>query len=181
MFLGDSLTAGFGLPPEEAYPALLEDQLAASGIDATVVNAGVSGDTSAGGLRRIDWILGPPTDILLIALGGNDGLRGLPTEALARNLTAMIESARARHPDIKIILAGMQMPASMGETYQREFAAVYPHVAEKTDVILIPFLLEGVAGEPHLNQPDAIHPNAEGQTLIAKTVMPYLMQALEGR
>ncbi len=174
VFLGDSLTAGYGLNPEEAYPALLERRLQDEGIEVTVINAGVSGDTSAGGLSRINWVLGRPTDVLVVALGGNDGLRGLPTTALAKNLTAIIEKARARYPDITIILAGMQMPASMGKEYQESFAAVYPTVADATDVVLIPFLLNGVAGDPDLNLADRIHPNKEGQIIIAETVWPYL-------
>jgi acyl-CoA thioesterase-1 len=179
VFLGDSLTAGYGLDPDDAYPSLLESKLAVKGIEATVINAGVSGDTSAGGLRRVNWVLGSPTDVLIIALGGNDGLRGLPTKALAKNLTAIIAGARAQYPDIKILLAGMQMPASMGKAYQESFAAVYPEVADATDVQLIPFLLQGVAGDPSLNQPDRIHPSAEGQVIIAETVWPYLREAVE--
>lgn len=178
VFLGDSLTAGYGLAQEESYPARLQSRLIADGFEATVLNAGVSGDTSAGGLRRVDWVLASPTDVLLIALGGNDGLRGLSTEALAQNLTGMIEAARARHPDITILLAGMQMPGSMGTAYQESFAAVYPTVARETNAILIPFLLEGVAGDPQLNLPDGIHPNAKGQAVIAETVWPYLREAL---
>ena len=178
VFLGDSLTAGYGLDPEQAYPALLESRLSDEGIEATVVNAGVSGDTSAGGLRRVNWVLSQPTDVLLVALGGNDGLRGQPTEALTENLTAIIETARSKYPDIQILLAGMQMPASMGKQYQQNFAAVYPTVAEETGVTLIPFLLKDVAGDPALNQSDQIHPNAKGQEIIAETVWPYLINAL---
>ncbi|MET3873081.1 arylesterase [Puniceicoccus vermicola] len=178
VFLGDSLTAGYGLDPEQAYPALLESRLSDEGIEATVVNAGVSGDTSAGGLRRVNWVLSQPTDVLLVALGGNDGLRGQPTEALAENLTAIIETARSKYPDIQILLAGMQMPASMGKQYQQNFAAVYPTVAEENGVTLIPFLLKDVAGAPALNQSDQIHPNAKGQEIIAETVWPYLQQAV---
>lgn len=181
VFLGDSLTAGYGLSPEEAYPALLAEKLEEAGMEAEVVNAGVSGDTSAGGVRRVRWVLAQPTDVLVIGLGGNDGLRGLSTEALADNLLKMIATAREIYPEIQILLAGMRMPASMGETYQRNFAAVFQQVAEDTGVRLIPFLLEGVAGDPGLNQPDGIHPNSTGQQRIAETVWPHLKSMLGNR
>ena len=175
VFLGDSLTAGYGLDPDQAYPALIGERLENAGLDAVVVNAGVSGDTSAGGLRRLQWSLGTgKTDILVVALGGNDGLRGFPPGELQSNLTAIIAQARDTNPAIHILLAGMRMPASMGESYQKAFAAVYPQVAEETGVTLIPFLLEGVAGDPKLNLPDRIHPNEEGQAVIAETVWPFI-------
>ncbi len=179
VFLGDSLTAGYGLDRGEAFPALLEKRLRDEGFAVEVVNAGVSGDTSAGGLRRIDWVLSEPTDILLIALGGNDGLRGLPTTELAANLSAIIDRAREKHADLSILLAGMRMPASMGERYAEAFASVYPDVAREKDVGLIPFLLEGVAGNEGLNLPDGIHPNKEGQVRMAETVWPYLVKILQ--
>ena len=180
VFLGDSLTAGYGLDQDQAFPALLDSRLSEEGIDATVVNAGVSGDTSAGGLRRLDWVLGRPTDVLVVALGGNDGLRGLPPEELASNLTEIIRSARESHPGITVLLAGMRMPGSMGVDYQKRFASVYPEVADETGAVLVPFLLEGVAGEKDLNFPDGIHPNAEGQAVIAETVWPFLKNAVDG-
>ncbi len=178
VFLGDSLTAGYGLDPDQAFPALLDARLSAEGIDATVVNAGVSGDTSAGGLRRLDWVLGPPTDVLVVALGGNDGLRGLPPEELASNLTEIIRSARESHPGITVLLAGMQMPASMGADYQRRFASVFSEVADETGAVFVPFLLQGVAGEKEMNLPDGIHPNAKGQAMIAETLWPFLNDAV---
>jgi acyl-CoA thioesterase-1 len=174
VFLGDSLTAGYGLDPAFAYPALVERTAGERGLSVTVVNAGLSGDTSAGGRRRVDWILREPADILFVALGGNDALRGLPPKETRANLLSIILRARERVPGIRVILAGMLAPPNMGETYQREFAAVYAEVAEQVGVELMPFLLDEVAGRPELNLPDAIHPNANGQEIIARNVWKVL-------
>jgi acyl-CoA thioesterase I len=168
VFLGDSLTAGYGLAASEAYPAIISRRLQERRLDYEVVNAGVSGDTSAGGVRRLDWSLQGEVRVLVIALGGNDGLRGLPPAELGRNLAAMIERAQARGVDV--ILAGMEAPPNFGASYTREFRAVYTDVARRHDVTLVPFLLEGVAGVPALNLPDGIHPNAEGQRRLADLV-----------
>jgi acyl-CoA thioesterase-1 len=170
LFFGDSLTAGYGLDPDEAFPALIQRKLADSGRDWRVVNAGLSGETTAGGLRRLDWILRQPVDIFVIELGGNDGLRGIPPETSRANLEAMIKRIQTRFPNVKVVLAGMQMPTNMGPDYTRQFAAMYPDLAEKLKVTLIPFLLEGVGGVPRLNLPDGIHPTAEGHKLVAETV-----------
>lgn len=174
VFLGDSLTAGYGLDPELAYPRLVETALANEGRDVTVVNAGLSGDTSAGGLRRVDWILRQEMDTLFIALGANDALRGLPVEKTRENLRGIIHKARAKYPDIRIILAGMLAPPNMGEEYRRDFDAIYPSLAREESVELMPFLLEGVAGKPSLNLADGIHPNRKGHERIARGVMESL-------
>ena len=168
--LGDSLAAGFGVEPKEAYPALLQQQVDAARLPFTVVNAGVSGDTTAGGLRRVDWVLRQPVDVLVLELGGNDGLRGLAPEATRSNLVAIIGKARAKNPETKVVLAGMVMPDNMGEAYNRKFQAIFPEVAQEQKVALIPFLLAGVGGVPELNQPDQIHPTAKGHALVASNV-----------
>ena len=174
--LGDSLTAGLGVGVDEAYPALLEARLRREGFHYRVVNAGVSGDTSAGGVRRIDWVLRLSPAIVIVALGANDGLRGQPPEALRDNLTRIVE--RARGGGAQVLLAGMRVPPNYGDQYARAFTAVFPTVAEATGVPLAPFLLEGVAGDARLNQPDGIHPNAEGQRRIADRLWPYLKPLL---
>jgi|SRR5690349_2151254 acyl-CoA thioesterase I len=174
--LGDSLTAGLGVSPEEAYPALLEARLRREGYDYRVVNAGVSGDTSAGGLRRIDWALKAHPDVVLVALGANDGLRGQPPDALRANLTRIVE--RAQRAGARVLLAGMRVPPNYGDDYARAFAAVYPAVARATGAPLAPFLLEGVAGDPRLNQADGIHPTVAGQRVIAERLWPYLRPLL---
>jgi acyl-CoA thioesterase-1 len=174
--LGDSLTAGLGLSPEEAYPALLEARLAQEGYDYRVVNAGVSGDTSAGGLRRIDWALKLGPEIVIVALGANDGLRGLPPTAMRDNLLAIVQ--RARNAGARVLLAGMQLPPNYGTSYTQSFEKVFADVAQTARVPLIPFLLQGVGGEARLNLPDGIHPNAEGQRRIAEHVWPYLQPLL---
>ena len=174
--LGDSLTAGLGVAPDEAYPALLEARLRREGYAYRVVNAGVSGDTSAGGLRRIDWVLRQSPQVVIVALGANDGLRGQPVAALRDNLSAIVERARAS--GARVLLAGMRMPTNYGAAYTKEFAAVYPEVAKRTGVPLVPFLLEGVATRARLNQADGIHPNAEGQRVIADLLWPHLRALL---
>lgn len=178
VILGDSITAGYGLDKEQAYPALLQQKCQEAGLNAEVVNAGVSGDTTAGGLRRITWALGKGAEVLVIALGGNDGLRGLSPEQTTANLKGIITKAREKNPNIKAILAGMQMPANMGAAYTEAFKAIYPHVAETEKVTLVPFLLEGVGGDPAFNQDDHIHPNEKGQERIAQTVWPHVQKAL---
>ncbi|MBB5038015.1 arylesterase [Prosthecobacter dejongeii] len=177
--LGDSISAGYGLDRDQAYPALLQKKMDAEGLPYEVVNAGVSGDTTAGGLRRIDWALGPKgADVLVIALGGNDGLRGVSPDQTEKNLTGIVAKARAKNPTIKILIAGMQMPDNLGPKYVEAFKAVFPKVstAEKTD--LLPYLLEGVGGDEKLNQPDRIHPTAEGQQKIADLVWAKLKALL---
>ena len=180
IFFGDSLTAGYGLPDpsSQAYPALIQQKIDEAGLDYKVVNAGLSGETTSGGLRRVDWILRQPVDIFVLALGGNDGLRGIDPAISRANLDKIIERVRAKNPKAKLLLAGMQMPTAMGPDFAKEFAGIYPDVAEKNNVTLLPFLLEGVGGRIDLNQPDRIHPTAKGQALIAETVWKALRPLL---
>ncbi len=175
--LGDSLTAGLGLDPSQAYPALLQQRIDASSLEYEVVNAGVSGDTTAGALRRLDWALEGDVRVLVVALGGNDGLRGLPVDEMKRNLTAIVEQARRRGADV--ILAGMEAPPNFGAPYTADFRRVFSDLAKEHHLVLMPFLLDGVAGMPLLNQADGIHPTAEGARLIAEHVWPILEPVLE--
>lgn len=174
VFLGTSLTAGYGLPESEAYPALIGERLAAAGLDYQVVNAGVSGDTSAGGLRRLDWLLRLPIRVLVVELGANDMLRGQSVEALETNLATLLERARAAHPEVRFVIAGMRAAPNLGEQYASAFDAVYPRLAERFGAVLVPFLLEDVAARPELNQADGIHPTAEGHARIAERVWTTL-------
>jgi len=172
VILGDSLTAGLGLPADQAYPALLQTRLDARDNGWQVVNAGVSGDTSAGGLRRLDWSLEGGAAIVVIALGGNDALRGLPAADLERNLDDAVQ--RAQSAGARVILAGMEAPPNTGPEYTKAFRAVYPAVATRRGAMLVPFLLDGVAGVEALNQADGIHPNQAGARLVADTVWRVL-------
>lgn len=175
--LGDSLTAGYGLEPSAAFPALLQKKVKEAGWDFQVVNAGVSGDTSAGGLRRIDWLLKRRVDVLVVALGGNDGLRGLSPAAMKKNLQGIIDRTRQKYSAAEIVIAGMKMPTNLG-SYASEFEKVYPELAKENNLPLVPFLLEGVGGNPDLNLPDRIHPTAEGQKVVAKNVWAVLKPVL---
>lgn len=175
--LGDSLTSGFGLNLEEAFPAVLQEYLDDSEYSYEMVNAGVSGDTSAGGVRRLDWVLDRNVEIIIVALGGNDGLRGLPVEAMKDNLTTIIETAIRR--DIVVILAGMEAPPNLGQIYTAEFREAFSEVADEYNVLFVPFLLEGVAGMNELNQPDGIHPNLEGARQVAEHLWPVLESVLQ--
>lgn len=168
VFLGDSLTAGLGLPTDQAYPALIQTRLDARRSGWQVVNAGVSGDTSAGGVRRLEWTLDGGAAIVVIALGGNDALRGLPVADLRANLDRAITQAQAA--GARVVLAGMQAPPNTGPEYTASFSAVYPAVASQHGAVLVPFLLDGVAGIESLNQADGIHPNQAGARLVADTV-----------
>jgi acyl-CoA thioesterase-1 len=171
VFIGDSITAGYGLVPDAAYPALIQDKIDARNLPYEVINAGVSGDTTAGGLRRIAWVLrGSQPEIVVVALGGNDGLRGVPIEATRKNLRQIIDKIGELSPDSRVLLAGMRMPESMGVDYAERFFESFSTVAAEKDVALLPFLLEGVGGDPSMNQSDEIHPNAAGQKVIAETV-----------
>jgi acyl-CoA thioesterase I len=174
--LGDSLTAGFGVAPEEAWPALIETRLKREGYPYRVVNAGVSGDTTAGGLRRVDWVLRNRPDVAVVALGANDGLRGLGTDAMEANLRGIVERLRAG--GARVLVAGMEVPPNYGAAYARAFRGVFPDVARRTGAALMPFLLDGVAADPRLNLSDGIHPNAAGHRAIAEHVWPYLIALL---
>jgi acyl-CoA thioesterase I len=179
--LGDSITAGYGLDPTRAYPALLQAKIDAAGLPFIVANAGVSGDTTSGGLRRLNWALNPGADVLIIALGGNDGLRGVAPKQTAENLAAMIQRARAKAPKIAVLVAGMEMPGNMGRAYTEEFRALFPKVATAQDATLVPYLLAGVGGVTELNQADLIHPTAAGQQRVAENVWAVLEKVLRER
>ena len=174
--LGDSLTAGLGVAADEAYPARLEARLRAEGYAYRVINAGVSGDTTAGGLRRVDWVLRGRPEVVIVALGANDGLRAQSPQAMRANLEEIVSKLRAG--GARVLLAGMRLPPNYGGEYTKEFEAVFPAVARRTKVTLVPFLLDGVAGVPRLNQADGIHPTAAGQQMIADHLWPYLRPLL---
>ncbi|HEY7410877.1 MAG TPA: arylesterase [Vicinamibacteria bacterium] len=174
LFLGTSLTAGLGLDPDHAYPALIQRRIGEAGLPHRVVNAGVSGETSAGARSRIDWLLAQPVDVLVVETGANDALRGQEPDATRANIQAILDAVRARPRPPRVVLVGMQAPSNMGADYARRFREVYPDLARRNDVALVPFLLEGVAGLPALNQPDGIHPTAEGHRRMADTVWAVL-------
>ena len=176
--LGDSLAAGYGLNPADAYPAVLDQWIRAAGLPFHVANAGVSGDTTAGGVRRVDWVLKRPVDVLLLELGGNDGLRGLSPTQTRSNLVTIILKARAANPRVQVVIAGMQMPSNLGAEYTQAFRDLFPEVAKTQSALLIPFLLEGVGGVRELNQSDQIHPTAEGHRRVATNVWKVLEPAL---
>lgn len=181
LFFGDSLTAGYGLedPASEAYPARIQEKITAAHLPWRVVNAGLSGETTAGGLRRVDWILRQPVDVFVLALGANDGLRGIEPRVSTLNLQGIIDHVRAKYPAAQIVLAGMQLPPNMGGDYTKDFAAMYPALAAKNHLTLIPFLLADVGGHPELNQADGVHPTAEGAKKVADTVWRALAPVLE--
>jgi acyl-CoA thioesterase-1 len=180
VFFGDSLTAGFGLaePAEQAFPALIQKKIEAAQLSWHVVNAGLSGETTSGGLRRVDWVLRQPIDIFVLELGGNDGLRGIEPAVSLRNLQGIIDRVRAKSPATKIVLAGMLMPPSLGADYANDFAAMYPALAGTNQLALVPFLLEGVGGETALNQADGIHPTAAGHAVVAENIWKILRPLL---
>jgi acyl-CoA thioesterase-1 len=179
VFVGTSLTAGLGLStPDEAFSARLQELADSAGVPARMVNAGVSGETSAGGLRRIGWVLGDTVHVLVLELGANDGLRGLDPEALQDNLEAIIDSTRAHWPDARVVVVGMEAPPNLGPRYTRAFHDVFPAVARSRSTELVPFLLEGVGGVRELNQGDGIHPTAEGHRMMARTIWPVLEPVL---
>jgi acyl-CoA thioesterase I len=179
LFLGTSLTAGLGLEPEQAYPALIQQKIDSAGLKYRVINAGVSGETSAGALRRVDWLFRQPVSVLVVETGANDGLRGLPPDSLQANIQAIFDRTRQLQPPPRLVLLGMRMPPNYGRAYTQRFQEVYRDVARKNDAALVLFLLEGVAGTPSLNQPDGIHPTAEGQRRIAATVWRVLEPVLQ--
>ena len=176
IFYGDSITAGYGVGTEFAFPRLIESLLANDGLDVEIVNAGLSGETSAGGLTRIDWILNRSFDVFVLELGANDGLRGLPVTETTKNLQAIIDKVKGKYPNTQIVLAGMMVPPNMGLDYASEFESLFPLLAEKNKALLIPFLLKDVAGIADLNQPDGIHPNHRGHKIIADNLYPYFKE-----
>jgi acyl-CoA thioesterase I len=178
LFLGDSITAGYGLELSQAFPALIQEKIQAKGWRFKAVNAGQSGDTSAGALDRLNWLLKNRVDVLVLELGGNDGLRGLPVEGTQKNLQAIIDRTKAKYPQAKIIIAGMKVPPNMGQDYAKKFEAVFVDLAKKNKAPLIPFVLEGVGGVRELNLPDGIHPTAKGHQIVAATVWKVLEPVL---
>ena len=178
LFLGDSITAGNGLELAQAFPALIQEKIDAKGWRFKAVNAGQSGDTSAGALDRLDWLLKNPVEVLVLELGGNDGLRGLPVETTRKNLQLIIDRTKTKYPSARIVIAGMRVPPNMGRDYGAKFEAIFADLAKKNQAPLIPFVLEGVGGVPALNLPDGIHPTAKGQEIVAATVWKTLEPVL---
>jgi len=178
VFFGNSLTAGYGVSSSEAFPAIIQKKIDSLGLPYQVINAGVSGETSSGGKTRIDWILREPVDIFILELGANDGLRGTQLSETKKNLQDIIDKVRAKYPDTKLVFAGMEIPPNMGQAYTTEFRNIYTDLAAKNKMTLIPFLLEGVGGEPELNQADGIHPTAEGHRIVAENVWKQLEKLL---
>lgn len=170
LFFGTSLTAGYGLDPTEAYPALIQNRIDSLKMPYNVINGGLSGETSAGGKGRIDWLLKQPVDIFVLELGANDGLRGLPVAQTIKNLQDIIDRVKAKYPNVKLVMAGMQVPPNMGAKYAADFKNIFPDLAKKNQMALIPFLLDKVGGVPKLNQADGIHPTAEGDKILAENV-----------
>jgi len=179
IFFGDSLTAGYGLDePSLAFPGLIQAKLDSANLGYEVVNAGVSGETSSGGVERIDWILTKPVDVFILELGANDGLRGIPIESTTKNLQTIIDKVKSKNAEAKIILAGMQVPPNMGQRYSSGFKSMFAELATKNNIELIPFLLEGVGGETKLNQADGIHPTVEGHKIVAENVWPHILKVV---
>ena len=178
LFFGNSLTAGYGVEPEQAFPYLVQLKLDSLGLPYRVINAGLSGETTASGVNRIGWVLREPIEVMILELGGNDGLRGVDPDETKKNLQEIVDIARKKHPDIQIIIAGMEAPPNMGSEYVSSFRNVFNEVADGNNLPLIPFLLEGVGGEPELNLPDGIHPNPQGHKIVATNVWEILKQTL---
>jgi acyl-CoA thioesterase I len=179
LFFGNSLTAGYGLPSmDQAFPALIGRRIDSLHLPYRIINAGVSGETSAGGKSRIGWVLRQPVAIFVLELGANDGLRGIPLAGTRANLQAILDSVKARYPDAKLVVAGMRMPPSMGADYATRFRNIFPDLAKTNDAALIPFLLQDVGGVPHLNQPDGIHPAVQGHRIVAENVWRVLAPLL---
>ncbi|MCX2575867.1 arylesterase [Pedobacter sandarakinus] len=178
LFFGTSLTAGYGLDPTEAYPALIQNKIDSLKMPYKVINGGLSGETSAAGKSRISWLLKQPIDIFVLELGANDGLRGLPIAQTQKNLQSIIDSVKTKYPRVKMVMAGMQVPPNMGAKYANDFKNIFPTLAKKNDMLLIPFLLDRVGGVPKLNQDDGIHPTAEGDKILAENVWVVLKDLL---
>lgn len=178
LFFGDSITAGYGLTEEQAFPAIIQQKIDSLGSNYKVINSGLSGETTAGGLRRIDWVLQQHVDIFVLELGGNDGLRGIDPLNSKQNLQGIIDKVRETYPDADILLTGMEAPPNMGQTYTSRFREIYTELSNENDVSFMPFILEGVAGDPDLNQSDGIHPTEEGHRVVADDLWEYLRPML---
>lgn len=178
VFFGNSLTAGYGLDLDESFPAIIQQKLDSLHYSYKAINAGLSGETTAGGKSRVDWVLQQPVNIFVLELGGNDGLRGIPLKETSQNLQIIIDKVKAKYPDVKILLTGMQIPPNLGKKYTEEFQQLYKPLAEKNKISFLPFLLEGVGGEEKLNQADGIHPTAEGQKIVADNIWKVLKELL---
>jgi acyl-CoA thioesterase-1 len=178
LFFGNSLTAGYGLDPSQAFPALIQERIDSLHLPYKVINSGLSGETTAGGKSRIGWVLREKVDVFILELGGNDGLRGIDVESTRQNLQAIIDTVKAKNPETRIVLAGMQIPPNMGTEYTARFRGIFAELAEKNNTGLIPFLLENVGGIPSLNLPDGIHPTAEGHKIVAENVWRVLQPVL---
>ncbi len=179
LFFGNSLTAGMGLDPSSAFPDLIQNKINEMNADFRAINAGLSGETSAGGLSRIDWVLRQKVDVFVLELGANDGLRGLPLESTKQNLQSILDRVKQKYPGAVLVIAGMMVPPNMGEDYGNAFVKIFPELAQQNKAKLIPFLLEGVAGVPDLNLPDGIHPNEEGHKIVADNVWKVLEPMLK--
>lgn len=179
LFFGDSITAGYQLDIEDAFPAIIQERLDSLGYEYQVVNAGLSGETTAGGRSRIDWVLRTIPDIFILELGANDGLRGLQLTETRKNLQEIIDRVKEKNPEVRIVLAGMQVPPNLGQAYTQEFSAIFPSLAKENELGLIPFILEGVAGDPELNLADGIHPTPEGHAILAETVWSSIRPLLD--
>ncbi|MEO9481856.1 MAG: arylesterase [Ekhidna sp.] len=178
LFFGNSITAGYQLDMDQAFPALIQEKIDSLGINYKTINAGLSGETSAGGKNRIEWVLRTTPDIFFLELGANDGLRGLPLDQTIQSLQDIIDAVKKENPEVKIIIAGMMVPPNLGEDYTNQFKNIFSDLAQKNEAVYIPFLLEGVAGIPELNLRDGIHPTPEGHEIVAETVWSYLSPLL---
>jgi acyl-CoA thioesterase-1 len=179
VFFGNSLTAGYGLEPSQAFPAIIQQKIDSQNLSYKVINAGVSGETSSGGNSRVDWILEQPVDVFVLELGANDGLRGVPVSETKANLQSIIDKVKAKYPNAEIVIAGMQMPPNLGQQYTADFRDIFPELARKNNCKLIPFILEGVGGEAKFNQEDGIHPTAEGHEIVAENVWRELQPLMQ--
>jgi len=178
LFFGDSITAGYGLTEQQAFPAVIQQKIDSLGLNYNVINSGLSGETTAGGLRRIDWVLQQHVDIFVLELGGNDGLRGIDPISSKQNLQGIMDKVRETYPEADILLTGMEAPPNMGQTYTSRFREIYTELSNENDVLFMPFILEGVAGDPDLNQSDGIHPTEEGHRVVANDLWEYLRPML---
>jgi acyl-CoA thioesterase-1 len=181
LFFGDSITAGYGIDQDQAFPAIIQMKIDSLKWNARAINAGLSGETSSGGLRRVDWLLRQRIDVMVLELGGNDGLRGIDLNLTRSNLQQIIDKTRSAYPDVEIVIAGMQVPPNLGQHYTDQFRALFPDLAEKNNLKLIPFILEDVAGIPELNLPDGIHPSPEGHQIMAETVWKFIRPIVQAK